>query len=406
MISHSPVRAGHLAIADPTLMQLIMPTAAEILAARRRGQRKAVLIAVLAVTAYWGLVVAAGSLLVRLVCAAVLIVAVVATATSVITTPMTCADSLRPIEPRLGHSADLLGTGSWMWRFEHNRLHHGNTNIVTVDSDLSQAPFARLAPGQPWRPWHARLVRHSAISEQCRFKFLEMCCQFCPNRRTMRAAARSSEFAGGPRALERIRHVAASGAVPGAPLAHGEGDERRQIRVGVHRRCNDPTKEAPCLTRYQRTNVETNRSLKDKSVARTARTMDSRSLLRSRSAPRGPRSESPSGGAGAASRCSRVIRLENRPQHRSGGSVTRATTSCSEQSFGRRDAEVPMECAATGRPRARPRRRRPQTRASRRSRCSHRHSAIRSRRGHPVHDRNTSGPPCSPRQVRRPFRSH
>jgi linoleoyl-CoA desaturase len=34
-----------------------------------------------------------------------------------------------------------------------NHLHHGNTNIVTVDSDLSQAPSARLAPGQPWRPW-------------------------------------------------------------------------------------------------------------------------------------------------------------------------------------------------------------------------------------------------------------
>jgi linoleoyl-CoA desaturase len=39
-------------------------------------------------------------------------------------------------------------------RFKHNDLHHGNANIVTVDSDLSQAPSARLAPGQPWRPSH------------------------------------------------------------------------------------------------------------------------------------------------------------------------------------------------------------------------------------------------------------
>jgi hypothetical protein len=226
----------------------------------------------------------------------------------------------------------------------------------------------------------------------------------------MKAARPSNAFAGCPRALERIRHVAASGAVPGARLARGgrraANAARCQIPVGAYRRCNDPTKEAPCLTRYHRTNIETGRSLKDKSVARTAKTMDSRSVLRSRLAPRGPRSECPSGGAGAASRCSRVIRLENRPQHRNGGSVTRATTSCSAQSFGRRDAEVPVECAATRRPRARPRRRRSQTRTSRRSRHSHRHSAIRSRRGHPVHDRTANSPPRSPRQVRRPFRSH
>jgi linoleoyl-CoA desaturase len=155
VISQSPVRAGHLAIADPTLMQLIMPTAAEISAARRRGQRKAVLIAVLAVTAYWGLVVAAGSLLVRLVCAAVLIVAVVATATSIMHDANHGALTRSGrLNRAVGYSADLLGASSWLWRFKHNHLHHGNTNIETVDSDLSQAPFARLAPGQPWRPWH------------------------------------------------------------------------------------------------------------------------------------------------------------------------------------------------------------------------------------------------------------
>jgi linoleoyl-CoA desaturase len=26
--------------------------------------------------------------------------------------------------------------------------------VVGVDSDISQAPFARLATGQPWRRWH------------------------------------------------------------------------------------------------------------------------------------------------------------------------------------------------------------------------------------------------------------
>jgi linoleoyl-CoA desaturase len=54
----------------------------------------------------------------------------------------------------LGYSADLIGASSWLWRYKHNHLHHGNTNVVGVDSDISQAPFARLAPEQPWRPWH------------------------------------------------------------------------------------------------------------------------------------------------------------------------------------------------------------------------------------------------------------
>jgi linoleoyl-CoA desaturase len=34
---------------------------------------------------------------------------------------------------------------------QHNDLHHGTTNVVGFDSDLELAPFARLAPSQPWR---------------------------------------------------------------------------------------------------------------------------------------------------------------------------------------------------------------------------------------------------------------
>jgi linoleoyl-CoA desaturase len=54
----------------------------------------------------------------------------------------------------LAYSADVLGASSWFWRQKHNLLHHGNTNVVGVDTDLEQMPFARLAPGQPWRPWY------------------------------------------------------------------------------------------------------------------------------------------------------------------------------------------------------------------------------------------------------------
>jgi linoleoyl-CoA desaturase len=53
-----------------------------------------------------------------------------------------------------GYTGDLLGASSWIWRFKHNHLHHGNTNVVGVDADIDQAPFARLTPSQPWRAWH------------------------------------------------------------------------------------------------------------------------------------------------------------------------------------------------------------------------------------------------------------
>ena len=132
-----------------------MPSVAEISRARRRAQRKALVIGAMAVAAYWGLVIADRGVLLRVTCAAALIVAMVATATSVMHDSnhgaLTSSARLNRV---LGYSADLLGASSWLWRFKHNHLHHGNTNVVGVDSDISQAPFARLAPGQPWRPWH------------------------------------------------------------------------------------------------------------------------------------------------------------------------------------------------------------------------------------------------------------
>jgi linoleoyl-CoA desaturase len=141
--------------ATPSLTQLIMPTSAEISRARRRAQRKALLIGAMAFAAYWGLVIADGGLSLRLSCAAVLVVAVVATATSIMHDSnhgaLSCSARVNRL---LGYSADLIGASSWLWRYKHNHLHHGNTNVVGVDSDISQAPFARLAPEQPWRPWH------------------------------------------------------------------------------------------------------------------------------------------------------------------------------------------------------------------------------------------------------------
>ena len=65
------------------------------------------------------------------------------------------AFSSSPLVNRLaGYSGDLLGASSWVWRFKHNNLHHGNANVIGSDADIEQAPFARLAPDQPWRPWY------------------------------------------------------------------------------------------------------------------------------------------------------------------------------------------------------------------------------------------------------------
>jgi linoleoyl-CoA desaturase len=143
------------ASAESTLTQLIMPTMAEISGARRRAQSKALVIGAMAFAAYWGLVIADGGVGLRVICASTLIVAVVAAATSVMHDSNHGALTRSARWNRvLGYSADLLGASSWLWRFTHNHLHHGNTNVVGIDSDISQAPFARLAPGQPWRPWH------------------------------------------------------------------------------------------------------------------------------------------------------------------------------------------------------------------------------------------------------------
>ena len=86
LIGQSPATAERWASdaagAQPTLTQLIMPTSDEIATARRRAQGKALVIGAMALTAYWGLVIADRGALVRVLCTAVLIVAVVATATT------------------------------------------------------------------------------------------------------------------------------------------------------------------------------------------------------------------------------------------------------------------------------------------------------------------------------------
>jgi len=137
------------------LIRSITPTALEIRRARRRLQAKALVIVALAGGGYWGLVIANSPVLVRLGCAAVLVVAAIGVATGIMHDANHGAFSRsRRVNRLVGCSLDVLGGSSWLWRFKHNTLHHGNTNVMGVDSDIEQGPVARLAPEQPWRAWH------------------------------------------------------------------------------------------------------------------------------------------------------------------------------------------------------------------------------------------------------------
>ena len=145
------------AVATPrtSLVQEMVVTADDIARGRRRLHTNAALIAVLGVGSYFGLVLAPVGLGIRVVFALLLVVAAVATATNVMHDSNHGAFSTSARVNRIaGWSSDLLGASSFLWRFKHNRLHHLNANVVGYDTDIEQAPFARLALQQPWRPWY------------------------------------------------------------------------------------------------------------------------------------------------------------------------------------------------------------------------------------------------------------
>ncbi|MGZ8714854.1 MAG: fatty acid desaturase family protein [Mycobacterium sp.] len=137
------------------LTEAVRPSPRELTNARRRLHFKAVVIAVLAIGSYWVLVLTQSSVVEKILATMVLIVALTATATGVFHDANHASFSTsRAVNRVAGFTGDLLGASSWIWRFKHNNLHHGNTNMVGIDADIDQAPFARLAPDQTWRPWH------------------------------------------------------------------------------------------------------------------------------------------------------------------------------------------------------------------------------------------------------------
>ena len=132
-----------------------LPTPTELRRARLRLHLKSVVIVAVLVVGYWAAVIADLPIWMRFPAAGVMVIGLIGLATGVMHDANHGAfSSHRWLNDIVAYSSDLLGGSSWLWRFKHNNLHHGNTNVVGVDSDISQAPFARLAPGQPWRPWH------------------------------------------------------------------------------------------------------------------------------------------------------------------------------------------------------------------------------------------------------------
>ena len=137
------------------LARLIRPTNAEVVRARRTLHLKAATIGVVAVSSYSMLVFASVGMAFRVLSAVVLAFAVVAIATGVMHDANHGAFSRsKRVNRMAGYTLDLLGGSSWLWRVKHNTLHHAGTNVVGVDTDIDQAPFARMAPQQQWRRWH------------------------------------------------------------------------------------------------------------------------------------------------------------------------------------------------------------------------------------------------------------
>jgi linoleoyl-CoA desaturase len=137
------------------LTEAVRPSPRELVVARRHLHLKAIVIAALALGSYWSLLVTRSSILEQIAATMVLVIALTAAATCVFHDANHASFSTSRLVNRLaGYTGDLLGASSWIWRFKHNNLHHGNTNMVGIDADIEQAPFARLAPTQTWRPWH------------------------------------------------------------------------------------------------------------------------------------------------------------------------------------------------------------------------------------------------------------
>ena len=138
-----------------SIWRSVMPTLDEVRKAQRRLHAKALAILGLVITSYWCLVLSHLPVVARLGAAAMLVTALVTVGTSIMHDANHGSFSNhRWLNDALSFTSDALGASSWLWRFQHNTLHHGNANVAGFDADIALAPFARLSPSQPWHPWY------------------------------------------------------------------------------------------------------------------------------------------------------------------------------------------------------------------------------------------------------------
>jgi linoleoyl-CoA desaturase len=137
------------------LWRSVIPGLAEVRRARRRLHVKAWFILGLVVASYWTFVVSDLVLPVRIVAGLILALALVAVGTNIMHDANHHSFSQRRwLNAVLACTSDALGASSQLWRIQHNTLHHANANVAGFDADIALAPFARLAPSQPWRWWY------------------------------------------------------------------------------------------------------------------------------------------------------------------------------------------------------------------------------------------------------------
>jgi linoleoyl-CoA desaturase len=137
------------------LWRSLAPSLEEVRRARRRLHGKAMVIVALVAASYWALALSNLPLLVRLGAAGALVVGLVAVGTCIMHDANHDSFSRhRWLNRVLSYTSDTLGASSWLWRIQHNALHHGNANVAGFDADIALFPFARLAPSQRWHFWY------------------------------------------------------------------------------------------------------------------------------------------------------------------------------------------------------------------------------------------------------------
>jgi linoleoyl-CoA desaturase len=137
------------------LWRSVIPGLAEVRRARRRLHGKALFILGMVGASYWTFVVSDLVLPIRIVAGLILALALVAVGTNIMHDANHRSFSQRRwLNGVLACTSDALGASSTLWRVQHNTLHHANANVAGFDADIALAPFARLAPSQPWRWWY------------------------------------------------------------------------------------------------------------------------------------------------------------------------------------------------------------------------------------------------------------